>query len=653
MRPRDEESRRGTQPRRDARPQQDAAPAELSRDEDAPTAAATAADDEVPSAQDRPSARRQRKPRAAKEKKPLNPLAQRFMTWYTEKPYSRQAMLGIGLGACFSAVAVRLFYLQAIATGELSTSAHNERTANTVLPYRRGAIYDRNGNVLARSVDAVNIAVHPNIVQGLGTVNATANILADVLGGNASDYAEICERDTTYAYVVKNADPVLAANLKAALVAENTERKQNSLTELTGFEYETIQRRIYTQGVVAGNIIGIVGGDDDEGITGLELQYNDVLCGTDGYLVQERSRDGMPVVGGDAVRNDPVDGENITISIDLDIQRVAQEQVTQAIADWKAKSGVAIVMIPETGEILACVSTPYLDLSDTSSATTEAFNVKCVSDSYEPGSTFKPITAAAAIDSGTATPSTMYYCPATIQVGDDTVGDSDDRDYDIDLTLTQVLERSSNVGMVECAEDLGSEKFYEYTQRFKIGTRTEIDYPGEVSGLVSDYEHYTGAWASMSFGQSIAVPPIQMARAVSAIANDGVLVQPHFLLKIGSEEQTYDNVGQAVSAQTAREVAEMMYSVIENGYGKTGKIEGYRLSGKTGTAERVDDTTGLYFDNTNTVSFIGFGPTDDPKVLVYVMIDYVTGATGSTVAGPVWAAIMQEALDKLQIPPSY
>ena len=646
MRPRDEESRRGAQPRRDARPQQDAAPAQAPREEDA------VADEDVPSAQDRPSARRQRKPKVAKDK-PRSALAQKFLSWYTETPYSRQAVLAGGLGLCFSAVALKLFYLQAIATGELSTEAHNERTANTVLPYRRGAIYDRNGNVLARSVDAVNIAVHPNVVQNLGTVNATANILADVLGGNASDYAEICQRDTTYAYVVKNADPVLAANLREALVKENTDRKKNSLTELSGFEYETVQRRIYTQGVVAGNIIGIVGGDDDEGITGLELQYNDVLCGTDGYLVQERSRDGMPVVGGDAVRNDPVDGENITISIDLDIQRVAQEQVTQAIAEWKAQSGVAIVMMPETGEILACVSTPYLDLSDTSSATTEAFNVKCVSDSYEPGSTFKPITAAAAIDSGTATPSTSYYCPATIQVGDDTVGDSDDRDYDIDLTLTQVLERSSNVGMVKCAEDLGSEKFYEYTQRFKIGTRTEVDYPGEVSGLVSDYAHYTGAWASMSFGQSIAVPPIQMARAVSAIANDGVLVQPHFLLKIGSEEQTYDNVGQAVSAQTARQVAEMMYSVIENGYGKTGKIEGYRLSGKTGTAERVDDTTGLYFDNTNTVSFIGFGPTDDPKVLVYVMIDYVTGATGSTVAGPVWATIMQEALDKLQIPPSY
>ena len=207
--------------------------------------------------------------------------------------------------------------------------------------------------------------------------------------------------------------------------------------------------------------------------------------------------------------------------------------------------------------------------------------------------------------------------------------------------------------MVECAEGLGSRNFYDYTQRFKIGTLTGIDYPGEVSGIVPEYSEYTGAWASMAFGQALAVPPFQMARAISAIANDGVLVQPHFLVSIAGQQQSYPEVGRAISSDTARQVSEMMYSVIENGYGNTGKVEGYRLSGKTGTAERVDDTTGLYFANTNTVSFIGFGPTDDPKVLVYVMIDYVTGATGSEAAGPVWSVIMETALKKLQIPPSY
>lgn len=596
---------------------------------------------------ERPSAHRP--PRDSK----ASQLGRALRDWYRNTPYSREAVVGGFLSLCFAASSIRLFILQTIDTGEISTEASSERTANMVLPYRRGAIYDRNGNVLARSVDAVNIAVHPNVVQENDAVNATANLIAEVLGGDASTYADICSRDSNYEYLTKNADPLLETNMRAAVEAANLERKKAGLGSLSGFEYEDVSKRVYTQGEVAGNIIGIIGGDENKGITGLELQYDDILSGTDGYLVQERARDGQPIVGGEAVRTDPVDGENIVVSIDLDIQRVAQEQIAQAVADWGARSGVAIVMQPETGEVLACVSTPYLDLSNISAAGTEAFNVKCVSDSYEPGSTFKPITASAAIDVGVATPETNYYCPSTIQVGDDWVGDSDKRDYDIDLTLTQVLERSSNVGMVECAESLGSANFYTYTQRFKIGELTGVDYPGEVPGLVPEYNEYTGAWASMSFGQSLAVPPFQMARAISAIANDGVLVQPHFLLSVGGQQQSYPEVGRAVSADTARQVSEMMYSVIENGYGSTGKVEGYRLSGKTGTAERVDDTTGRYFANTNTVSFIGFGPTDDPKVLVYVMIDYVTGATGSEAAGPVWSVIMKEALDKLQIPPSY
>ena len=598
------------------------------------------------SADERPSARR------AQDSVP-GKLAQHALAWFYETPYSREAVVGGVLGLAFFVVTAKLFYLQAIETGEISTDASEERTANLTLPHRRGAIYDRNGNVLARSVDAVNIAIHPNVVQDNDAINATANLIAEVLGGDASTYAQICSRESKYEYLAKNADPLLKANLKSALETANIDRKKAGLVAISGFEYEDVQKRVYTQGEVAGNVIGIIGGDENKGITGLELQYEDVLSGTDGYLVQERSRDGDPIVGGEAVRIDPVDGENIVISIDLDIQRTAQEQIAKAVAEWGARSGVAIVMQPETGEVFACVSTPYLDLSNIKAAATEAFNVKCVSDSYEPGSTFKPITASAAIDVGIATPTTNYYCPAEIQVGDDWVGDSDKRDYDIDLTLTEVLERSSNVGMVECAEGLGSRNFYDYTQRFKIGTLTGIDYPGEVSGIVPEYSEYTGAWASMAFGQALAVPPFQMARAISAIANDGVLVQPHFLVSIAGQQQNYPEVGRAISSDTARQVSEMMYSVIENGYGNTGKVEGYRLSGKTGTAERVDDTTGLYFANTNTVSFIGFGPTDDPKVLVYVMIDYVTGATGSEAAGPVWSVIMETALKKLQIPPSY
>ncbi len=596
---------------------------------------------------ERPSARRAHPIGASKAAQAGRALA-RTVRRFAQKPYSREAFVGGVLGAMFLVMTGRLVYLQAFATGSLSTTAKNERTARLTLAHRRGGIYDRNGNVLARSIDAVDIAAHPNLIT---EVNATANLLAGVLGGDAGSYAALLDTDSTYTYIAKQVDPEVADQLRAALTAANTERKEAGLEELGGFEYESTSKRVYPMGEIAGNVVGCVG-TDGHGLTGLELQYDEILSGTDGYLIQERGLYGAPVVGGQYERVDPVDGENIVVSIDIDIQRVAQEQLSAIIAEWNAGDGCVVVMQPRTGEILACCSTPYLDPGNFSTAATEAFNLRCVSDSYEPGSTVKPITASAAIDLGVATPETSYYVPARIDVGDDSVGDSDGRDYDTTMTLTNTLELSSNVGAVLVAESIGATQFSEYLERFKIGTRTGVDYPGEAQGLVSDLEDYTGAWASMAFGQGLAVPPVQVARAIAAIANEGVLVQPHFLVNRDGSDVEYPEGERVVATATADQVAEMMCSVTENGYGRTGRVEGYRVSTKTGTAERVDDTTGRYIDGKYTVSFIGFAPTDDPRVLVYVLVDYVPNATGSTAVGEKWAVIMQEALTKLQIPPS-
>lgn len=565
---------------------------------------------------------------------------------FGEKPYSREAVVGGALGVAFAVVASRLFYLQTIATGDIATTAKNERTARKVLPHRRGGIYDRNGNVLARSIDAVHIAAHPNLIA---EVNATANLLVSVLGGDASVYAELLSRDTTYVYLQKQADPQTAERLKTELAQTNAQRKEAGLEELGGFEFEETSKRVYPMGSVAGTVVGCLD-SEGRGLTGLELYYDDVLSGVDGYVVQERSRNGAPVVGGQYERTEPVDGENIVLSLDLDIQRVAQEQLQGIIDAWGAGDGCVIVMDPRSGEIYACCSSPFLDPSDRTNATTEAFNLRCVSDSYEPGSTVKPITASIAIDLGIASPYTSYWAPVRIDVGTDSVGDADDRAVEMDMTLTNVLERSSNVGIVMCAESIGPQNFAGYLERFQIGHLTGVDYPGEALGLVPKLKDYTGAWEAMAFGQSLAVPPIQMARAISAIANEGVLTTPHFMINCGGQDVEYPAGDHVVTTATAEQVAQMMYSVTENGYGSTGRIEGYHLSTKTGTAERVSDTGG-YLDGLYTVSFIGFGPTEDPEVLVYVLVDYVPEATGSQAVGSSWAVIMQEALNRLQIPP--
>ncbi len=547
----------------------------------------------------------------------------------------------------FFVVVLRLLYLQCFKTGEISIEAKTERTVRKTLPHRRGGIYDRNGNVLARSVDAVDIAVHPYAVTD---VNATANVLVSVLGGDAQTYAEKLTRDSTYVYVARKVDADVADILKNALVEANLKRKELDLDELGGFEYEDTSKRVYPMGSIAGNVVGCTG-DDGHGLTGLELYYDDVLSGTDGYLIQERGVNGDPVVGGQYEREEPVDGKNIVISIDSDIQRVAQEQLTAVIATWNAGDGCVVVMQPETGELLACCSTPYLDPANRSSAATEAFNLRCVSDSYEPGSTIKPVTASMAIDLGIATPDTTYWAPSQIEVGTDLVGDADKRNYDMYMSLTNMLERSSNVGAVLCAQSVGAQSFSEYLDKYQIGHYTDIDYPGEVPGLVTRLENYTGAWEAMAFGQALAVPPIQMTRAIGVIANEGILVKPHFLINLDGEDVDYGEGERVISTSAAEDVAWMMWSVTENGYGAPGKVAGYNVSTKTGTAERAADTGG-YLDDQFTVSFIGFAPTEDPKAVVYVLVDYVPEGSGSETAGGPWANIMAQALSRLQVSPS-
>ena len=550
----------------------------------------------------------------------------------------------------FTVMVGRLAYLQAFATGELSIDAKVERTARRVLPHKRGAIYDRNGVVLARSVDAVDIAAHPNLITD---VNATANFLVSVLGGDAATYAQKLSQDTTYEYLVRKADPEMADRLRTALAETNKLRKEQGMPELGGFEFENTSRRVYPMGSIAGNVVGCIG-TDGHGLTGLELEYDSVLGGTDGWLIQERSKYGTPIVGGQDLGEPPVDGESIVVSIDVEIQRTVQDELLAVIDRWEAGNACAIVMAPETGELLACASTPFLDPSNIANAPTEAFNLRCVSDSYEPGSTVKPLTASMAVDLGLATTETTYYAPATIQVGDDVVGDADSRDYDIPaMSLTEMLERSSNVGAVLCAESIGAVQFSTYLNAYGIGSVTGVDYPGEVPGLVTKLENYTGAWQSMAFGQSLAVPPVQMARAVGALANDGVALRPHFAVSRNGHEIAYPTGTRVVASETARQVALMMESVTDNGYGAPGAIEGYRLSTKTGTAERVDPTTGRYMYDRFLVSFIGFGPTDAPKALVYVIVDYVPrGGSGSETAAEPWRNIMQATLSRLQVPPS-
>ena len=544
--------------------------------------------------------------------------------------------------ALFAVVVLRLFWLQVIDSSRLTQIAENNQVDSSVIMAKRGTIYDRNGNVLATSVDCSDICVNPSQVSDK---SAVADLFAEKLGGKASDYLTTLSKDTTYAVVAKNVDQDVADDLKSSLTEEQS----------TVIWLDAKVKRVYPYGSVAGQIIGMVGDDGNggtKGLTGLELQYNDVLSGTDGSKYVERGSNGQPIAGGTYVINEATDGQDIIISLDVNIQRVAEEQIVQAVEDASGKAGNVIVTEPKTGEILAACSTPLADLTDTSNLTNEALNLTSVSSSYEPGSTFKILTMAIGYETGTITKNTTFTVPASVKVGDDEVTDSDGRDYTMTMTPTEIMRRSSNTGAALVGMAIGADQFSEGIAKFGIGQTTGIDYPGEVAGLVPTRDQYTGATTgAAAFGQGIAFPSVQLVRAVGAIANKGTMVTPHFLVQKGSEKADWGEGTRVVSEETAENVIGDMRAVVQDdGTGAAANIAGYDVVGKTGTGEQAS-TEGGYVEDSFLSSFIGFANGEDASVLCYVGI-YGTAQHGSTAAVPPFAAIMNEALTDLSVPKS-
>ena len=546
------------------------------------------------------------------------------------------------VAALFAVVVLRLFWLQVIDSSRLTQIAENNQVDSSVIMAKRGTIYDRNGNVLATSVDCSDICVNPSQVSDK---SAVADLFAEKLGGKASDYLTTLSKDTTYAVVAKNVDQDVADDLKSSLTEEQS----------TVIWLDAKVKRVYPYGSVAGQVIGMVGDDGNggtKGLTGLELQYNDVLSGTDGSKYVERGSNGQPIAGGTYVINEATDGQDIIISLDVNIQRVAEEQIVQAVEDASGKAGNVIVTEPKTGEILAACSTPLADLTDTSNLTNEALNLTSVSSSYEPGSTFKILTMAIGYETGTITKNTTFTVPASVKVGDDEVTDSDGRDYTMTMTPTEIMRRSSNTGAALVGMAIGADQFSEGIAKFGIGQTTGIDYPGEVAGIVPTRDQYTGATTgAAAFGQGIAFPSVQLVRAVGAIANKGTMVTPHFLVQKGSEKADWGEGTRVVSEETAENVIGDMRAVVQDdGTGAAANIAGYDVVGKTGTGEQAS-TEGGYVEDSFLSSFIGFANGEDASVLCYVGI-YGTAQHGSTAAVPPFAAIMNEALTDLSVPKS-
>ncbi len=525
----------------------------------------------------------------------------------------------------------RLFYLQVIVSGQYSAMAQETRTVSFDTTPRRGTIYDRNGTVLATSVDATTIYANPAEVDDPA---GEAAKLAEVLGGEAADYQEkLSQESTTFVYLKRQADVEVAAQVKQL--------------GLKGVYFIADTRREYPCGRIGGQVIGFCN-VDGEGITGLELQYDDVLSGTPGTYSAERGQNGIPIPGGVHEETPAVDGQDIMISIDIQLQEYVEERLEQGAKDIGAEGGTAVVMDGGTGEIYAAATLPYLNPADMSTVEEGADQLKAVTQAYEPGSVFKTVSTMALLETDSMKPDDTLFCPAVIEADGYKVSDSHERD-DATFTLREILDQSSNVGISLSVEKMGFDKLYDHIKTYNLNEPTGVDYPGEASGTLQPFDKWARITGyNVSFGQGIAVTPLQITRFYGALVNDGVEVTPHFLINLPQtgETPTYATEDVIANKSAIPTMVDMLKTVVTDGTGKPAQIEGFSVAGKTSTAEVAEG--GKYKEDVYNLCFTGFLADSSSQLVCFVGANEVPG-TGN-VAG-VFKDIMTCAIDRFKIMP--
>jgi cell division protein FtsI (penicillin-binding protein 3) len=533
----------------------------------------------------------------------------------------------------FSFAIARSFWLQGVKGSSLRAEARSQQVTRVTIPGERGRVLDRNGKVLAASEDAADVIATPYQVDNPGQ---TALRLHEVLGVPTADLLDsLSDRTSGFAYLDRKVDPDVAAEVKKL--------------DITGISTVPTSKRLYPQGELASQVIGAVG-TDNQGLTGLEHSQNSVLGGANGE--QDVVHDAL----GRPLRMETVSpasvGEDVQTTIDAAIQDKTEEALDEAAQRYNALGATAIVMNPNTGEILAMANTPGFDPEDLQNATTEELENRATGFTYEPGSTFKAFTVASALEDHVVTPTSSFYLPSEIHVFDRTIGEAEPRPP-VTLDTAQILAQSSNVGAVTIGLKEGADRFSGWINRFGFGRTTGLDYPGEERGIVPARDDYSGStMGNLPIGQGLAVTPMQMATAYSAIADGGILRQPTLIKDVGgqpADESTDPH--RVISTRTSAQLRHMLEGVLEpGGTASSVSVPGYVLAGKTGTAQKVEN--GTYSDSHYVASFVGFAPAERPKLLVAVVVDqpeYVH--TGGAVAAPVFGQIATFALPYLGIRP--
>jgi len=549
---------------------------------------------------------------------------------------SRLYVLGVVLILWCGAICLRLVYLQIFRYGSFEQRAQHQQQRTVEVSARRGIIYDRAGRELAMSVAVDSAFAVPTEIPDLA---GTISLISRITKSDPRELLARCKAAKTFCWVARKADAETADRIRSL--------------NLRGIYFQKESKRFYPKGELAAQVIGYVG-TDDEGLSGIEREYDEKLRGRPGEMLI--SVDARRKWFG-SVEKQPEPGQNVVLTIDQQIQYIAERELDTAMEQTHAISGTVIVENPRTGEILALANRPTFNPNLTREITPEKLKNHAVSDVYEPGSTFKLVTISAALEEKLTTPNEVFDCQmGSIVINGMRIHDS--RPHGL-LPVSDILAESSDVGSIKIGMRLGDERFYKYIRGFGFGQQTGIELPGETRGLTKPPSRWSKvSFAAISMGQEIGITPLQLVGLVSTMANDGVRVAPRIVAATTLPQSTPQTITlqakeqqRVISSLTAAQMRQMMQGVVLHGTGTKAILEGYSTAGKTGTAQKVDPATHAYSHTKYVASFAGFAPINNPAITVAVTLDSAVGLhQGGQVSAPVFHRVAQQVLEYLHTP---
>ncbi|PYY14051.1 MAG: penicillin-binding protein [Acidobacteria bacterium] len=538
------------------------------------------------------------------------------------------------------AICGRLLWLQVVEYGFLTQKAARQQQRSIEVSPPRGVIYDRKGRELAMSVQVDSVFAVPSEIPDQAS---TANLLAHILKIDPKEMLAKLESSRSFTWIARKLDNNVAGRIRAL--------------NLKGIYFQKEPKRFYPKNDLAAQVIGYVG-MDDEGLAGIERSFNQRLSGRPGKMLI--SMDARHRWFGRVEKN-PEPGQNLVLTIDEDVQHIAEKELDAAMQKTHAEAGTVVIQNPKTGEILALANRPTFNPNNSRGLDPKSLKNRAVSDVYEPGSTFKMVTIAAALEEKVTSPNEVFDC----QMGSIVVGGvriHDWKPYGL-LTVSQILERSSDVGAIKIAMRLGEDRMYKYIRGFGFGSQTGIELSGETRGITKPVNRWSKmSIGAISMGQEIGVSPLQLVSMTSSIANDGVWTPPRIVAgstsvaqgRTGTAQTVVFRPGQqhrVISSFAAAEMKRMLEGVVLQGTGKNAILDGYSSAGKTGTAQKINPLTHRYDRVKHIASFSGFAPVNNPAITVTVIMDSPLGEHhGGTIGAPIFARIAQQVLEYLDVP---